>query len=224
MQTLKYAVTFFLSFLVTSTFAYPRHDPNVYDGGNLWTITFHNDDSVAHTQWATQRICFLPYTAPGAGQTQIKGRWYSTSYPNWHGHYRQEGDSVKMVGNFWNGYGNDGITFDIVTSHPHTGLRYKHYTVGAGHWNEWGDNGRFGSVFGFGNTILERVGKCLTFSDIALSTSTREAEALDTTGEAFDIDIKDRILEDGSVARYPQQPGQLPLEGANYLEELFIDE
>ena len=205
MRFSQYAVSFLLSCVAVSALAYPKHDPNVYDRGNLWTITFHDDDSVAHSQWATQRICFLPYVAPAAGQTQIKGRWYSTSYPNWHGHYRQEGDSVKMVGNFWNGRGNDGITFDIVTSDPNTGLGVRHRTIGAGHWHEWGDNGRFGPVYGFGNAILERVGKCHIVKQTDIDT----------------INIDVRMLKDGREAEYPQQPGQLPLKEANHLEELF---
>lgn len=202
----------------TAVFAYPNHDPNVVKGGNLWTITFHNDDSVGHTQWATQRICFLPFVLPGPGQTQLKGRWYSTSYPNWHGHYRQEGDSVKMVGNFWGGKGNDGITWDIVTSDIHTGLGVKLRTVGAGHWHEWGDNGRFGPVYGFGNALFQRVGKCQIIKQI----NQLQMFSVESGGqEGDDLGIKPRLLRDGSEARYPQQPGQIPLEGANHLEELF---
>ncbi len=190
---------------VSVAFAYPRHDPNVYDKGNLWSITFHDDDSVAHNQWATQRICFLPYSAPLAGQTQIKGTWYSTTYPNWHGHYRQEGDSVKMVGNFWSGKGNDSMTWDIVTSAPHTGLGVKLNTLGAGHWTEWGDNGSVGPIYGFGNALFQRVGYCKAIS----------------TSSDVDIGIKARLLSNGREAEYPQQLDQLPLEGANELEELF---
>lgn len=189
--------------------AYPNHDPNVYDEGNLWSITFHNDDSVNHTQWATQRICFLPYSSNGG--TQLKGRWYSTTYPNWNGHYRQEGDSVKMVGNFWDGKGNDGITFDIVTSNPHTGLGHKHGTVGAGHWHEWGDNGATGPVYGFGNALFERVGKCYDIKGTDVESFSAEKLRIDT-----------RLLKNGEKALYPQQEGQLPLIEANpELEELF---
>jgi len=32
--------------------------------------------------------------------TSIQGVWYSTSYPDWNGRYYQEGDEVKMTGDF----------------------------------------------------------------------------------------------------------------------------
>jgi hypothetical protein len=140
-----------LAFASVNSNAYPRHDPNVYDLGNLWSITAYNDDSIGHTQWATQRICFNKYYV---SVTHIRGTWYSTTYPNWHGHWAQEGDSVKMVGNFWQGRGNDGITFDIVTSSTRN--------IGAGHWHEWGDNGQYGPMYGFANALLRRVGKCVS--------------------------------------------------------------
>ena len=70
--------------------------PNVYDDGNKWRITFYNDSTSNHTQWATQEICFLPFSSVG---TSIQGVWYSTSFPDWNGRYYQEGDEVKMTGN-----------------------------------------------------------------------------------------------------------------------------
>lgn len=193
--------------------------PNVYSEGNLWSITFHDDDSTNHNQWATQRICFSPY-ASSTSQSQIKGTWYSTSYPNWHGHYRQEGDSVKMVGNFWQGKGNDGITWDIVTSASHTGLGVGLRTIGAGHWHEWGDDGRYGPVYGFGNALFQRVGSCKLLKSITgITAADSKAELIDTID--YDLNIKPRVLSDGSEATHPQQEGQLPLEGANEYESLF---
>jgi hypothetical protein len=97
------------------------------------------------------------------------------------------------------------MTWDIVTSSPHSGLGVKLNTLGAGHWTEWGDNGRFGPVYGFGNALFQRVGYCRVFST-----------ALDV-----DIGIKARLLSNGREAEYPQQLDQLPLEGATELEELF---
>lgn len=180
--------------------AYPKHDPNVYDGGNLWTITFYNDNSVNHDQWATQRICFLPYTSPAANQTHIAGRWYSTTYPNWNGVYQQEGDSVKMLGNFWKGDGNDTITVDIVSDGPVVNNKDARDNLAAGHWHEWTDNYvyRF-----FGNTLLQRVGKC------------HSPKSID------DLSIEPRMLKNGREAIYPLQRDQIKLEGANQFEELF---
>ena len=187
--------------LVTSniSFAYPRADPNVYDNGNLWSITFHDDDSVGHNQWATQNICFSPYTLPGAGQTHIRGKWYSTTFPNWNGFYRQEGDEVKLIGNYANGVGNDGISFDIVTGQPST--------VGAGHWAEWRDSGVTSPFYVFGNTLLKRIGKCKT------GTSTFDETSLSRS-------VAPRYLLKGTVAQFPLEKDQEPLKGVNILEEL----
>ncbi|WDD99641.1 hypothetical protein [Thalassomonas actiniarum] len=185
------------SLLITahSSMAYPKHDPNVYDLGNLWSITFYNDSAPGHTQWATQNICYLPYAVVG---THIRGKWYSTTYPNWHGHYSQEGDSVKMVGNFWGGKGNDGMTFDIVTSSRNN--------LGAGHWNEWGDNGRFGPVYGFGNALFKRIGYCHKITDFTQA------------------DVQIRYLTNGEQAMYPQQRGQEDIKEPSPYEKLFSQE
>lgn len=192
LTTTASAILLSLSYTAQS---YPRHDPNVFDGGNLWSITFYNDSATTHTQWATQHICFLPYSVVG---THIRGKWYSTSYPNWHGHYSQEGDSVKMVGNFWNGRGNDGMSFDIVTN--------SRRNMAAGHWTEWGDNGRFGPVYGFGNTKLERIGNCFTHSD------------------AEDVFVEARKLKNGEDASFPQQLDQIEITSPLKYEEWFTND
>lgn len=202
---MKVSIVFLVAIVYSAAaLSYPRHDPNVFDGGNLWTITYYHDTSTVHSQWATQRICFLPYAAPGVGQTNIYGRWYSTSYPNWHGHYQQEGDTVKMVGNFWDGRGNDSMLWDIVTS--------SRANIGAGHWLEWGDNGMSGPVYGMGNTLFQRVGKCRNLID-----------AQDASPEAKLVlpEIKARYLTSGKEAEFPMQEGQEQLKGTNELEELF---
>jgi hypothetical protein len=196
------------------SYAYPRHDPNVYDKGNLWSITFHNDDSVNHDRWATQRICFLPYTFPAAGETHIKGKWYSTTYPNWNGYWQQEGDEVKMLGNYANGAGNDVMSFDVVTGKYNTLVTTPANTVidtvGAGHWTEWRDTGVNSSFHVFGNTLMQRVGKCQV---------PKTQTALDLTLLARQI--KPRTLLKGGIAEFPLQQDQVPLEGVNKLEELL---
>lgn len=53
--------------------------PNVTDGGNRWLITYFNDCDKAHSEWATQGICFLPYKPCGA--CGITGAWYSDTFP-----------------------------------------------------------------------------------------------------------------------------------------------
>ena len=60
----RYCLVTLLALTVSTTAMAFTNNPNVFNNGNLWSITFHNDDSTAHTQWATQRICFLPYISP----------------------------------------------------------------------------------------------------------------------------------------------------------------
>lgn len=159
-------------------------DPNVYKGGNLWSITDYDDSSSAHPQWATQGICFLPPVMVG---THMRGNWYSTTYPDWNGVYSQEGDQVFMHGDFWKDSGHDSITFEIITNSPRN--------VAGGHWVEWVENGGFGTTIVFANTQLERVGYCRVIQPTDLP----------------NLYIAPRLLLDGSVAQYPGEPNQVPL-------------
>ena len=128
--------------------------PNVYDGGNKWKITFYNDSTGTHNQWATQEICFLPYTVKGSS---IQGKWYSTSFPNWNGRYYQEGDEVKMTGDYAKDVGHDHMTFVHTTRDvPGSVVRGMPF----GDWTEWWENGRYGRIIGWGNAKLERTGRC----------------------------------------------------------------
>ena len=178
-------------FVVSDLYAQPK--PNVFDGGNLWLITSYDDASSIHRRCGYQRICFSNYNVSGTG---IEGKWYSTTYPNWYGKYRQEGDHVVMTGNFWNGNGNDGISFDLVTMSPRD--------IGAGHWTEWTDSYWF--TF-FGNTLLNRLGKC-------------PCEITDTENSDH---IKEYLLkfEDKTKEKTPLQTS--PIENDFGLEEKYPD-
>lgn len=128
--------------------------PNVVTNGNAWTITFYDDSAPAHTQWATQQICFV---ATGMVGTQLAGYWYSTSFYDWNGSWRQEGDQVFMTGDYagdsaGNAVGHDGMEWQLVTADKNA--------EGFGHWKEWRENGAFGQVIGFGNAKFRRVGSC----------------------------------------------------------------
>lgn len=177
------------------SYAYPNHDPNVYDNGNLWEVKVYNDSSVSHNPVGSARICFLPYTPLG---THIRGKWYSTTWQNpylWTGYYQQEGDEVKLFGNFSDGKGNDSASFDIVTRRS-----------GAGHWVQWLDSGWSSPTDLFLNAAWEKVGKC---------------KVPKTFNAALAQDIPPRYLLKGGVSGYPFQEAQVPLEGKNKLEELF---
>ena len=135
-------------------YAVPPHLPNLVDDGNRWEITFYNDNSPVHDQWATQGLCFFNTGAVGTHQTYV---WVSDTYQDWNGRATQEGDQIFMHGDFqWplgtKDGGHDGMEWEIVTSSPKS--------MGAGHWKEWIEDGRFGVTVGFGNTRLQGVGKC----------------------------------------------------------------
>lgn len=127
----------------------PYISPDLVKGGNRWTITFYNDESPNHDQWATQGICFA---YAGVAGTHVRYRWWSDTYPDWNGMATQEGDEVTMHGDYAKDVGHDGMKWDVVTSLPKA--------EGAGHWWEWREDGSFGNTIGWGNAKLARVGAC----------------------------------------------------------------
>jgi len=143
-----------LSVAMTAS-AVPPFSPDLTVNGNRWTITFYDDASVNHDQWATQGLCFYKTGVTGMQQRYV---WLSDTYPDWNGVAEQEGDQIIMHGDFRWPYGqtrdggHDGMQWEIVTVSKNN--------LGAGHWHEWIENGGFGLNVGFGNTKLERVGSC----------------------------------------------------------------
>ncbi|MBI3897263.1 MAG: hypothetical protein HY308_03085 [Gammaproteobacteria bacterium] len=150
-------------FYSLSAAAVSPHLPDLIGDGNRWTITFYDDSSPTHAQWATQGLCF--YNAGVVG-TQQRYIWVSDTYPDWNGRATQEGDQIFMFGDFqWPlgkpDVGHDGMEWEVVTRSP--------ANDGAGHWKEWIEDGRYGITVGFGNAKFTRVGRCLhTTADQAL--------------------------------------------------------
>ncbi len=179
--------------------AMPQHLPAVdpvLAPGTLYSITFYDDTSTGHAQWATQNICFVQGPVQGSNTT---GLWYSTTYNRWIGLWRQEGDQIFMIGDFWKGVGKDSMQWELVTTKDE----------GFGHWNEWVEDGMYGNWFGKGNTRLAKIGTCLaplqgadtTLDDAWEETkqrALREAEAAPV-----------RFRKDGSLAQ-PTDRDQLP--------------
>lgn len=131
------------------------YTPDLVKDGNRWTLTFFDDSSPAHNQWATQGLCFRYAGIVGTHQRYY---WWSDTYPDWNGLATQEGDEVTMHGDYAKDVGHDGMKWDIVTMSPRN--------QGAGHWWEWRENGGFGNTIGWGNARLERVGACrYTYTD-----------------------------------------------------------
>lgn len=171
--------------------------PNVYDGGNRWLITAFDDSSTVHLQWATQGICFLPY---GVFGTQIRGIWYSDTFPNWNGRYAQEGDQILMHGNWANFMGSDGMFIELFAG---TSPR----DMGGGQWTEWWNFGANGTTVGFANARLTRVGKC----PLPTNVDTMTKAELETLSAERSRSVSPRLRKDGKAAEYPKDPEQLPL-------------
>ncbi len=175
--------------------------PNVFDNGNKWRITFYNDSTVDHRQWATQEICFLPYAVVG---TSIQGRWYSTSFPDWNGQYYQEGDEVKMTGDYANDIGHDHMTLIHTTYDVPGEVRGMAFKD----WTEWREDGKFGDIIGWGNAKLERAGKCKVFTS-NLSSASLQPENLrkfENEAQEFSLSLPDRLTVQGEIASFPGQP------------------
>ena len=175
--------------------------PDVVTNGNLWSITFFDDSSPAHTQWATQRLCFF---TTGTVGTQLAGVWYSPTFFDWNGTWRQEGDQVFMTGDYagdvnGNAVGHDGVEWQLVTAEKSS--------EGFGHWKEWRENGRFGQPIGYGNAKLSRLGSCNpTILD------TRDPEAIEKLAGEESLKAPRRFRKDGSEAVGPFDADQLPLQ------------
>ena len=146
-------------FFSSIAFAQPPYGPDMVQTPsgifNEWKVTYYNDEDsglmggVSHTQWATQKLCFYY-----AGMVDAHQRYYvvSSTYKGWFGTATQEGDLVRIKLTFWNGDGNDEISFDLTSM----GARDR----GMGHWDETVETwSQFGTTF-WGNTELRRVGKC----------------------------------------------------------------
>ena len=171
--------------------------PNVFDAGNRWLITAFDDSSTVHAQWATQGICFLPYVVVG---TQIRGAWYSDTFPNWRGRYAQEGDNLLMHGNWANFGGSDGMVIDLFA-----GTSPK--DEGGGQWTEWWNFGTYGTTVGFANARLSRVSKCPLPANFATATQAElEKFGADSSGR-----VSPRLRKDGKEADHPSDPESAPL-------------
>jgi hypothetical protein len=171
--------------------------PNVFDGGNRWLITGFIDNSPSHQEAATQEICFLPYAVVG---TSIQGAWFSTSFTNWNGRYYQEGDEIKMIGDYADDVGHDHMTlvhttFDVAGQVR--GLAFKD-------WTEWREDGRFGRIIGWANARIVRAGRC-GLGDMPFPTTVPVAELpkLEEAAARFSLQVPERLTLRGLPADAP---------------------
>jgi hypothetical protein len=203
---LFFAGIFLASIILAGAPAYSQPVPNVYDGGNMWTITFFNDAHPQHQQWATQILCFNPHAPFGTG---IVGTWVALTFPGWKGRYYQEGDRLTMTGDYAQDVGHDGIEAEHTTYDrlpPYRGLA-------TGHWKEWRENGGFGFIIGWGNTQLMRVGKCHPkgipdITDSGVGTSPDDRIETEIVALQLSSALPLRMLANGEEALEPGEQGQ----------------
>jgi hypothetical protein len=185
--------------------------PNVYDSGNRWIVNAYQDCDARHTYQATQGLCFLPYKKCGSCAS-ITGYWYSDTFPNWRGGYMQEGDNLKIHGNWhWPNKpfaGSDGAFLDLFSG-------TSPQDEAAGEWIEWLNSGTYGTPEIYVNVRLRRVGKCELPHGVdaaRMSETDLEKLSIELSGK-----VKPRLRKDGKVAEYPTDPEQRPLpEEKNY--------
>ncbi len=174
--------------------------PDIVSNGNAWSITFHDDSSPGHAQWATQNLCFF---ATGMVGTQLAGYWYSTTFFDWNGTWRQEADQVFMTGDYagdvnGNAVGHDGMEWQLVTTEK--------AAEGFGHWKEWRENGGNGTTIGFGNAKLRRIGACAFQPPLGVDIKTLERLLVEESTKA-----PKRFRKDGSEAIGPIDREMAPL-------------
>ncbi|WP_317931117.1 hypothetical protein [Halioxenophilus sp. WMMB6] len=131
------------------TQAAPPHTPDLTSSGNRWLVTAYLDSSPSHSQLATQGLCFYNLGIVG---TQQMYYWVSDTFPDWNGIATQEGDQIFMHGDYAEDIGHDGMQWQVVSA--------SRENIGAGHWHEWREDGKFGDTIGFANALFKRVGKC----------------------------------------------------------------
>jgi hypothetical protein len=184
-----------IQFLCLPAFAQPQHFPAVdILGGTatLWRITDYDDTSNTHPLWATQDICFIQGAVQGSNTT---GLWYSTTYNRWLGRYRQEGDQVTMIGDFWKGQGNDVMKWEITVND----------TEGFGHWEEWVEDGAYGNWVVKANAKLVRVGTCAWQPPVGIALPELERLVIQQADFA-----PIRVRTDGALA-IPSDPKLAPI-------------
>lgn len=184
-----------LQLLSLPVIAGPQHFPAVDTLGGtatLWRITDYDDTSNTQPLWATQDICFIQGAVQGSNTT---GLWYSTTYNRWIGRYRQEGDQVTMTGDFWNGPGNDVISWEITVGDKE----------GYGHWEEWVEDGAYGNWVVKANAKLVKLGACRWQPPVGVSLPELEKLVFEQASLS-----PIRVREDGSLA-FPSDLKQLPI-------------
>lgn len=204
MRTLILPISVFS--LITSMTAYAHNPlPDLVQGGNEWTVTFYDDSSEVHLEHGMllpipippenrQTLCFFRLGDIG---TQSRGIWFSTTFHDWNGRWRQEGDQVFMTGDFGGDRGHDSMEWEHIAT----------TRMGAGHWREWLENGGFGRDIGYGNAKFVRTGRdCNFLVGEDIDSATLEKAILEQS-----LQVPMPVCENGKELLGPADDCQLPL-------------
>lgn len=216
-NTLSLLLGFSGLLLGSASFADPQHYPAAAPDdqitGSLWRVTAYGDTSPVQASTATQDICLIQEPVEGTNTTGI---WFSTTFNEWTGRWRQEGDQVFLIGNFFQETGNDSMSWEIAGGE----------TEAYGHWEEWVEDGGFGAWYFKSNTKAIKVGTCsiAVASPLLSTTSTAKTSTLSTTASVQKINLANvptlvqtqaskapvRLRTDGRPAT-PADPKAVPL-------------
>jgi hypothetical protein len=160
--------------------AMPPHLPNLVNGGNEWKVTAYVDKAPNHVVLRRFVVCFFNNGASGTHQQYT---WASPSYPDWNGRAVQEGDQIFMYGDFVSNLtrdvGHSAMEWEIVTN--------DRYNVGAGHMEQWLEDGKLGSRYSFANILFQRAGQCQYHSiEKALEAGYSQELPVDEQGKYLD--------------------------------------
>lgn len=155
------AIVLITSGMSSNAFAQPPYSADLIQGGNKWFLDAYDDTDPDHAFVNTVGICFQYAGTVGSHQQYT---WYSDTFRGWQGTASQEGDQIFMYGVYANGDGHNAMQLKIIIDTPRSGS--------VGHWQEWRDNGSYGSTVGFANARMIR--------DIENGCTMTASEALDT--------------------------------------------
>jgi hypothetical protein len=135
------------SLMISSSVLAATPYPNLTSGGGKWRITAYNDTTTGHSQLTTHELCFSNYTANGTGVT---GNWGALTFSSWDGRYYQEGDKLRMTGDFGSNSGHDHMTCEFISASLVNCI-----------WDEWLEQAPgYGTIIGWARAKMERIGTC----------------------------------------------------------------
>lgn len=155
------------SLLVSSSALAATPYPNLTSGGNKWRMSAYNDLTSTHSALAIHEVCFSASAANGMGVT---GNWGALTFTGWDGRYYQEGDQLRMTGDYASNVGHDHMACEFFSANLATCI-----------WDEWREQAPgYGTIVGWARMKMERVGTCnVPAATVAAVQSTLERQTVD---------------------------------------------